>query len=167
MDITLPAKLDNFVRAQVRSGRYVDPEEVVRDAVRRMQEAEAPDSPAGLVREAITLVSQTQRDVLSLVQRADRETDVFHQLLGAASAAVDASLDTARRIPVAREVERVVRGSLEQVTSAAEHGEREARQLRQGLEGTARALGALASVLERVNSTTAALNKVGAPPKSA
>jgi putative addiction module CopG family antidote len=164
MDVMLPAKLEQFVHAQVRAGRYVDANEVVRDAVRRMQETDAPEASAGLMREALGLASQAQRDVLSLVQRADRETDFFHQVLGVAGSAVDSSLDVARRIPVAREVEKVVRGSLDQVTMTAQRGEIEARQMRQGLEATARVLGALSSLLERVNSTTAAINRVGSPP---
>ena len=164
MEVTLPPKLEQFVQAQVRAGRYVDVNEVVRDAVRRMQEVEAPEASAGLVKEAIGLAGQAQRDVLALLQRADRETDLFHQLLGAASSAVDSSLDVARRIPVAREVEKVVRGSIDQVTVTAQRGELEARQMRQGLEATARVLGALSSVLEKVNVTTAAINRVGAPP---
>jgi putative addiction module CopG family antidote len=161
MEISLPPKLENFINAQVRAGRYVDAQEVVRDALRRMQEAEAPD--AGLVREAMNLVSQAQRDVLGLLQRVETETDLLHQVLGAAGHAVDASLDVARRVPVAREVEKVVRGSLGQVTTVAERGEIEARQMRQGLEATARVLGALAGVLERVNATASAINRVGAP----
>ncbi|MGQ0824272.1 MAG: ribbon-helix-helix domain-containing protein [Actinomycetota bacterium] len=161
MEIAVPAKLEQFVHAQVRAGKYVDANDVVRDALRRLQETEAPDTPAGLVREAINIATQAQRDVLGLLQRADRETDFLHQLLGAASHAVDSSLDVARKIPVAREVEKVVRGSLEGVTTAAERGEQEARALRQGLEGTAKMLGALASVLERVNQTTAAIGRVG------
>jgi putative addiction module CopG family antidote len=161
MDLALPPKLANFVQAQVRAGRYLDAQEVVRDAVRRMQEVDAPD--AGLVREAMNLASQAQKDVLSLLQRADQETDFLHQVLGAATHAVDASLDVARKIPVARDVEKVVRGSLEQVTSVAALGEQEAKQMRQGLEATARVLGALGVVLEKVNATASAINRVGAP----
>jgi putative addiction module CopG family antidote len=161
MEISLPQKLEHFIHAQVRAGRYLDAQEVVRDALRRMQEAEAPDS--GLVREAMNLAAQAQRDVLGLLQRADRETDLLHQVLGAAGHAVDASLDIARKVPVAREVEKVVRISLGQVTTVAEHGEFEARQMRQGLEATARVLGALGTVLEKVNVTASAINRVGAP----
>lgn len=161
MDIALPAKLENFVHAQVRAGRYLDAQEVVRDAVRRMQEADAPD--ANLVREAMNLASQAQRDVLGLLQRADQEQDLLHQVLGAASHAVDSSLDVARKVPVAREFERVVRSSLGQVTTVAELGEMEAKQMKQGLEATARVLGALGLVLEKVNATASAINRVGAP----
>jgi putative addiction module CopG family antidote len=161
MELVLPAKLENFINAQVRAGRYVDAQEVVRDAVRRMQEIEDPD--ANLMREAANLASQAQRDVISLLQRADAESDLLHQLLGAASHAVDASLSVTRKVPVAREVEKVVRGSLGQVTTVAERGEFEAKQMRQGLEATAKVLGALATVLEKVNATASAINRVGAP----
>ncbi|GIU86627.1 MAG: hypothetical protein KatS3mg009_1142 [Acidimicrobiia bacterium] len=163
MEITLPAKLEQFVSSQVRAGRYVDAQEVVRDALRRMQEVEAPEVPTGLVGDAVNLARQAQRDVLALLQRADRETDVFHQVLGLATHAVDASFEVARRVPVAREVEKVVRGSLEQVTRTAQRGEAEARQIRQGLEATAKLLGVLTGVLERVNGASAAINRVGAP----
>lgn len=162
MEVSLPTKLEQFVRAQVRAGRYVDADEVVRDALRRMHEADAPET-AGIVRDAMNIASQAQRDLLSLVQRADRERDVLHQLMGAASSALDASRDVARRIPVAREVEKIVSISLEQVTMIAERGEQDARQLRQGLEATAKMLGVLASTLEKVNSTTAALNRGPSP----
>jgi hypothetical protein len=56
-----------------------------------------------------------------------------------------------------------VRGSLVQVTNVAERGEQEAKQMRQGLEATARVLGALGAVLEKVNATASAINRVGAP----
>jgi putative addiction module CopG family antidote len=157
MELTLPPKLENFINAQVRAGRYVDAEEVIRDALRRMQEVEDPD--LGMVREAVNLASQAHRDVVSLLQRADEESDLLHQVLGAASHAVDASLTVTRKVPVAREVEKVVRGSIAQVTTAAERGEIEAKQMRQGLEATARVLGALGTVLERVNATASAINR--------
>jgi putative addiction module CopG family antidote len=159
MELTLPPKLENFINAQVRAGRYVDAEEVIRDALRRMQEIEDPD--LGLVREAVNLASQAHHDVVSLLQRADQESDLLHQVMGAASHAVDASLTVTRKVPVAREVEKVVRGSIAQVTTAAERGEIEAKQMRQGLEATARVLGALGTVLERVNATASAINRTG------
>ncbi|MDZ4825489.1 MAG: type II toxin-antitoxin system ParD family antitoxin [Actinomycetota bacterium] len=159
MEIVLPPRLEQWVVAQVRVGRYVDADEVVRDALRRMREADTPEISPNLVREALQIANQAQRDVLSLVQRADRETDLFHQVLGATTNAVDASLDVARRVPVAREVEKVFRGSLEQVTRTAQRGERDARAMRQGLESAAKALGLLTSVLERVSATSNALNR--------
>ena len=137
MEVVMPARLEQFVHSQVRAGKYVDANEVIRDALRRLQEIEA-EPPAGLVREAMNMATQAQRDVLSLLQRADRETDLLHQLAGAAGNAVDSSLNVARKIPVAREVEKVVRGSLDGVTIMAARGEQEARALRQGLEGTAK-----------------------------
>jgi putative addiction module CopG family antidote len=161
MELMLPPKLESFINGQVRAGRYVDGQEVVREALRRMQEEEDPD--LGMVREAVNLASQAHRDVVSLLQRADRESDLLHQMLGAASSAVDASLSVTRKVPVAREVEKVVRGSIGQLTAVAERSETEAKQMRQGLEATARVLGALGTVLERVNATAREINRAGAP----
>ena len=45
----------------------------------------------------------------------------------------------------------------------AEHGEVQARAMRQHLEATARALGVLTAVLERVNGATRAVNNVISP----
>ncbi len=70
MEIALPTKLQNYVQAQVRAGKYATPDEVVSDAVRRMQEADV-EASAGIVSDAIKMASQAQRDLLSLVQRAD------------------------------------------------------------------------------------------------
>ena len=80
MDVSLPPQLEEFVRSQVRSGRYVDEQEVVRDAVRQMRAlVRAAEDPtvAGLVRDAIGLANQAQRDVVGLLQIADRETIVL------------------------------------------------------------------------------------------
>lgn len=155
MEVELPPQLDGFVRAQVRAGRYADAQELVRDAVRRLREeiraAEQPN-PAGLVKDAMSLATQAQRDVLSLLQTADRENDVVREVLGVATNAANTALDVARKVPGAREVDRMLRGSVEQVSQAAEQGERQARAMRQGLEGTAKALGMLTAVLERVNA---------------
>ena len=174
MDVELPAQLEDFVSAQVRAGRYVDAHEVVRDALRRLRaeikatEEPHPDLGSGLgrlggVRDAMRIASQTQRDVVSLLQTADRETDVVREVIGVATNAANTALDAARKVPVAREVDRVLRGSVEQVTQAAEMGESQARAMRQGLEGTARALGMLTSVLERVNAASRTVNQALSP----
>jgi Arc/MetJ-type ribon-helix-helix transcriptional regulator len=166
VDIELPPQLEDFVNAQVRAGRYVDAPEVVRDALRRLRAeiraAEEPN-PVGLVRDAMRIASQTQRDVVSLLQTADRETDVVREVIGAATNAANTALDAARKVPVAREVDRMLRGSMEQVTQAAEMGESQARAMRQGLEGTARALGMLTAVLERVNAASRTVNQALSP----
>ncbi len=166
MDIELPPQLEDFVNAQVRAGRYVDAPEVVRDALRRLRaeiRATEEPNPAGLVRDAMRIASQTQRDVVSLLQTADRETDVVREVIGAATNAANTALDAARKVPVAREVDRMLRGSMEQVTQAAEMGESQARAMRQGLEGTARALGMLTAVLERVNAASRTVNQALSP----
>jgi antitoxin ParD1/3/4 len=41
MNITLSPQMAKFIRGKVKKGEYTDVSEVVRDAVRRMQEAEA------------------------------------------------------------------------------------------------------------------------------
>jgi putative addiction module CopG family antidote len=166
VDIELPPQLEDFVNAQVRAGRYVDAPEVVRDALRRLRaeiRATEEPNPAGLVRDAMRIASQTQRDVVSLLQTADRETDVVREVIGAATNAANTALDAARKVPVAREVDRMLRGSMEQVTQAAEMGESQARAMRQGLEGTARALGMLTAVLERVNAASRTVNQALSP----
>ncbi len=166
MHIELPPQLEDFVNAQVRAGRYLDAPEVVRDALRRLRaeiRATEEPNPAGLVRDAMRIASQTQRDVVSLLQTADRETDVVREVIGAATNAANTALDAARKVPVAREVDRMLRGSMEQVTQAAEMGESQARAMRQGLEGTARALGMLTAVLERVNAASRTVNQALSP----
>jgi hypothetical protein len=113
------------------------------------------------VSDAIKMASQAQRELLSLVQRADEERNVMQQIMGVAGNAVDASRGLARKVPVAREVERAVSGSLEQVSNLTKQGELEAKQMRQGLEATAKMLGLLAATLEKVNGATSALNRNG------
>jgi putative addiction module CopG family antidote len=166
MNIDLPPSLGEFVRAQVRAGRYADEQDVVRDALRRLRaEFRALEEPnaTGLVRDAIKLATSAQRDVVSLLQTADRETDVVRELMGVATNAANTALDVARKVPGAREVDRMLRGSVDQVSQAAERGESQARAMRQGLEGTAKALGMLTVVLERVNAASRTVNQAFAP----
>jgi uncharacterized protein YunC (DUF1805 family) len=115
------------------------------------------------VRDAIKLATQAQRDVVSLLQTAERETDVVREVIGAATSAANTALDAARKVPGAREVDRMLRGSVEQVSQAAERGESQARAMRQGLEGTAKALGMLTLVLERVNAAGRTVNQAISP----
>jgi putative addiction module CopG family antidote len=44
MNVSLPPKMARFIRGKVRNGEYTNMSEVVRDALRRMQEAEATSS---------------------------------------------------------------------------------------------------------------------------
>jgi antitoxin ParD1/3/4 len=43
MNISLPPKMAKFIRGKVKAGQYTNASEVVRDAVRHMQEAESAD----------------------------------------------------------------------------------------------------------------------------
>jgi putative addiction module CopG family antidote len=166
MDVSLPPQLDDFVRSQVRSGRYSDEEEVVRDALRQMRAlVKAAEDPtvAGLVRDAMGIANQAQRDVAHVLQIADRETTVLGEVVGHAASLASAAVDVMRKVPGARELDRVVRGPVEMLTATAERGEVQAKAIRQNLEATAKALGVLTAVLERVNGATRTVNHVLTP----
>jgi len=49
MNISLPPKMARFIRGKVKDGQYTNASEVVRDAVRHMQEAEASRSERALL----------------------------------------------------------------------------------------------------------------------
>ena len=59
----------------------------------------------------------------------------------------------------------IVRVPLEGVTIAAQQGEYQARVMRTNLEATAKALGVLAGVLERINAAGRTMNSVITPAK--
>lgn len=166
MDVSLPPQLDDFVHSQVRSGRYADEEEVVRDALRQMRAlVKAAEDPtvAGLVRDAMGIANQAQRDVAHVLQIADRETSVLGEVVGHAASLASAAVEVMRKVPGARELDRVVRGPVEMLTATAERGEVQAKAIRQNLEATAKALGVLTAVLERVNGATRTVNHVLTP----
>jgi putative addiction module CopG family antidote len=166
MEVSLPPQLEDFVRAEVRSGRYADEEEVVRDALRQMRAlVKAAEDPtvAGLVRNALGIANQAQRDVVNVLQTADRETTVLGEVVGHAATLASAAMEVMRKVPGARELDRVVRGPVELLTATAERGEVQARAMRQNLEATAKALGLLTAVLERVNSASRSVNQVISP----
>ena len=166
MEVSLPPQLEDFVRAEVRSGRYADEEEVVRDALRQMRAlVKAAEDPtvAGLVRNALGIANQAQRDVVNVLQTADRETTVLGEVVGHAATLATAAMEVVRKVPGARELDRVVRGPVELLTATAERGEIQARAMRQNLEATAKALGLLTAVLERVNSASRSVNQVISP----
>lgn len=161
MEISLPPQLEDFVRSQVRSGRYADEQEVVRDAVRQMRVlVRAAEDPtiSGLLRDAIGLANQAQRDVAGMLQQADRETSVLGDVVRNASAVTTAAFDAVRKVPGTRELEKIVRVPLEGVTIAAKQGEFQARAMRTNLEATATALGMLSAVLERVSAASRSVN---------
>ena len=166
MEVSLPPQLEDFVRAEVRSGRYADEQEVVRDALRQMRAlVKAAEDPtvAGLVRNALGIANQAQRDVVNVLQTADRETTVLGEVVGHAATLASAAMEVMRKVPGARELDRVVRGPVELLTATAERGEVQARAMRQNLEATAKALGLLTAVLERVNSASRSVNQVISP----
>ena len=166
MEVSLPPQLEDFVRAEVRGGRYADEEEVVRDALRQMRAlVKAAEDPtvAGLVRNALGIANQAQRDVVNVLQTADRETTVLGEVVGHAATLASAAMEVVRKVPGARELDRVVRGPVEALTATAERGEVQARAMRQNLEATAKALGLLTAVLERVNSASRSVNQVISP----
>jgi hypothetical protein len=131
--------------------------------MRALVKATEDPTIAGLVRDAMSLANQAQRDVVGMMQTAERETSVFSDVLGYAGAIANAAFDAVRKVPGARELERLVHAPLEGVTSAAEQGELQARALRANLEATAKALGMLTAVLERVNAATRTVNNVISP----
>jgi putative addiction module CopG family antidote len=166
MELSLPPQLEDFVRAQARNGRYVDEQEVVRDAVRQMRAlVKAAEDPtvAGLVRDAMGIANQAQRDVTHVLQIADRESNVLGELVGHAASIATAAVEVVRKVPGARELDRVVRGPVEMLTATAERGELQAKAMRQNLEATAKALGVLTAVLERVNNASRSVNQVISP----
>lgn len=170
MDVSLPPQLDDFVRAQVRNGRYADEQEVVNDALRQMRAlAKATEDPtvSGLVRNALGIAAQAQRDVANVLQIADRESSVLNEVVGHAASLATAAVDVVRKVPGARELDRVVRGPIDLLTATAERGEVQAKAIRQNLEATAKALGVLTAVLERVNGATRTVNNVISPPADA
>jgi len=63
MDISLSPDLEQFVQKRVESGNYQSVNEVVSDALRRLQERERP-------REA--LIEQLQREIAIGLEQADR-----------------------------------------------------------------------------------------------
>jgi Arc/MetJ-type ribon-helix-helix transcriptional regulator len=167
VEVSLPPQLEDFVRSQVRSGRYVDEQEVVRDALRQMRAlVRAAEDPtvSGLVKDALGLATQAQRDVVSVLQSSERETSLVGDVVGHASAVANAAFDVVRKVPGARELDKLVRANLDSVVSTAQTGETQARAMRANLEATAKALGMLTAVLERVNAASRTVNNVISPP---
>ena len=166
MEVSLPPQLEDFIRSQVRSGRYVDEEEVVRDALRQIRAlVKAAEDPnvAGLVRDAIGIASSAQREITSLLQAADRETNVVGGVFGHATSLASGAVEIVRKVPGARGFETIIRFPVTQLSSLSTRSEGQARAVRQNLEATAKLLGLLAAVLERVNGAGRTVNSVIAP----
>jgi putative addiction module CopG family antidote len=169
MEVSLPPQLQEFIRAQVRTGKYVDEEEVVRDALRQMRSlVKAAEDPnvVSLVRDAIGIASQAQRDVVASLQNADRESTLLGEVVGHATSLANSAFEAMRKVPGAQQLDRIIRTPVEQVTAAAELGEVNAKAMRQNLEATAKALGLLTAILERVNAASRTVNSALTPPKA-
>ena len=70
MNISLPLKMARFIRAKVKDGQYTDASEVVRDAVRHMQEAEAARSELALLENFEAHLPESQlKDIHRTVRR--------------------------------------------------------------------------------------------------
>jgi putative addiction module CopG family antidote len=167
MELSLPPQLEDFVRSQVRSGRYTDEQEVVRDALRQMRAlVRAAEDPTlvGLVRDALGLANQAQREVVGMLQTADKEQSLFADVLAQAGTVANTAYGAVRKVPGARELDRIIRVPLGGMTFAAEQGELQARAMRANLETTAKALGMLTAVLERVNAASRTVGQVMSPP---
>lgn len=62
MNISLPPKMARFIRAKVKGGQYTNASEVVRDAVRHMQEAEAARSERVLTADFESHLTNRERE---------------------------------------------------------------------------------------------------------
>ena len=69
MNISLSPKMAKFIRGKVKTGGYTNASEVVRTAVRRMQEAEARDARMARSRADDVLSSLTTAEAASLNER--------------------------------------------------------------------------------------------------
>ena len=76
MNISLPPKMARFIRAKVKGGQYADAGEVVRDAVRHMQEAEAAKKERALLADFEAQLPKREReDVQRSVRRGIRDIE--------------------------------------------------------------------------------------------
>jgi putative addiction module CopG family antidote len=73
MNISLPPQMAKFIRSKVKAGRYTDASEVVRDAVRHMQEAE-DDKKARLLDSDLE-ASLTARERVDIRERVQKGVD--------------------------------------------------------------------------------------------
>jgi putative addiction module CopG family antidote len=160
VEVSLPPQLEEFVRAQVRSGRYADEQEVVRDALRQMRAlVKAAEDPTivGLVRDAIGLANTAQKEVVGMLATAEKEQSLFGDVLSQAGAVANTAYGAVRKVPGARELDRIIRVPIGGITFAAQQGELQGKAMRANLETTAKALGMLTAVLERVNQASRAV----------
>jgi putative addiction module CopG family antidote len=70
MNISLPPQMARFIRGKVKKGEYTNASEVVRDAVRRLQEAEAARNTRALPANSEGYCTESEREnILRSVQR--------------------------------------------------------------------------------------------------
>ena len=75
MNISLPPKMARFIRGKVKDGQYTNASEVVRDAVRHMQEAEAARNDRALLADFESHLPVSEReDIHRSVRRGIRDT---------------------------------------------------------------------------------------------
>ena len=72
MNVSLSPKMAKFIRSKVRTGGYTNISEVVRTAVRRMQEEEAREARTAR-RAADDILAQLSSEEVALVNRRARE----------------------------------------------------------------------------------------------
>lgn len=76
MNISLPPKMARFIRGKVKGGQYTNASEVVRDAVRHMQEIEAARAERVLLGDFESRLADAERkDIRRSVQRGLADLD--------------------------------------------------------------------------------------------
>lgn len=76
MNISLPPKMARFIRSKVKDGQYTNASEVVRDAVRHMQETEAARSNRALLTDFEGRLPVTEReDIQRSVKRGIKDIE--------------------------------------------------------------------------------------------
>ena len=76
MNISLPPKMARFIRSKVKDGQYTNASEVVRDAVRHMQETEAARSERALLADfEAHLPAGERKDIRRSVKRGIQDID--------------------------------------------------------------------------------------------
>src|ERR1019366_2851754 len=76
MNISLPPKMARFIRGKVKDGQYTNASEVVRDAVRHMQEAEAARNDRALLADFESHLPVSEReDIHRSVRRGIRDIE--------------------------------------------------------------------------------------------
>src|SRR6185312_3297371 len=76
MNISLPPKRARFIRSKVKDGQYTNASEVVRDAVRHMQETEAARSERALLADfEAHLPAGERKDIRRSVKRGIQDID--------------------------------------------------------------------------------------------